>query len=330
MKTFQISLYALSAILLVGQSAFAADELPPPKLQTPEYLEMRKVLLESLDSEYHAPALRVWHRMIDFMSKSFTCESEKIQYKFGRNILRLDGNNGMQVEAEAKGNYLYLGGGGKIYLPGDAVLFRIADKHIVEVDLGLSSTSCGCCFGTDYPEFDKELLEDIAKFKKIQEIIIRNTKIDSTGLAELKRIERIDLFSLYNVELNKEAFLSLGQMNNTKTLSLGYFAVPGWHVNGFQFVPLFDISHLDQLTPLQNLHALRVRANLSTLRAFPRLESLEDLYLEVVEISDEALAQIKKLPNLKKVEINRVRYVPDNSGGTYPKKQIFYWEKPEN
>jgi len=47
-----------------------AEELPPPKLDTPHYLEARQTLLEHLYPQYHAPALRVWHRMIDFTVES--------------------------------------------------------------------------------------------------------------------------------------------------------------------------------------------------------------------------------------------------------------------
>jgi len=302
----------LSLFLTVSVGANETEKVPPPKLETPEYLEARKQLLENLLPEYHAPALRVWHRMIDFMSSYYSLgrtsrnRPEIIKYSFGRNekgesFLLLDSYRGSTA--------------------GELELFRIVDKHIVGVDFCfLTYCSCPCCAVSNYPEFDKELLADIAKFKKVSNFHASGTTVDIEALAELEGTEHITGLSLYDVELDEPAFRSLGRLKNLESLAIGHAFS---HSLKFDF---FDISRINLLAPLQNLRVLRINSRVSTLRAFPHLAGLEEFYLEIDAISDEALEQIKALPNIKKVHVHR-GYRGIN--GRSVLDTIFQWEKSD-
>ena len=304
-----------------------AEELPPPKMETPEYLEARKTLLANLHPEDHAPALRIWHRMIDFMVEvgSGRCSPADIRYRFDQSVLK----NYSRLEAEEKKLYRFAPNS---YFGTDWVtmdLFHISDKHVVAIDLRLEWWHCGCCNTDYYPEYDKELIADIAKFSKLQ--ILHATSPGRLHSDGLKEIEHFESLVFWDVVLDEEMFQALGKLTNVRELVLGCDYMPGYSFNRNSFAgPWFDASYFALLAPLQNLRKLTVISHTATIQTFPHLAGLEELRLEVAEINDEAFVQIKKLPNIKKIQITR-SYFKKNEGEQEQtelvRETILQWEK---
>jgi len=323
--------FALSTTL-----GFAAERLPPPKLETQEYREARAWLIENLHPDEHAPALRVLHRMMDKMmdyAMSMTRPANTNRPEILRYSMDYTKRDGQTLHRFNIGYWLgrgYSNGNTRGQNPWEdkeGNMFLIRDKHIVEIGLHFyEDIGCGCCHWTGYLEYDKELLADIAKFSKVREIRIQHSNshanIDPEGLAKLKEIEQIDRLTIERHELCEEIFRSLGQLENMRELTLIDIFLPGWEDTGFRHytTPEFDASYISHFAPLQNLRLLRIRSNGSSITSFPHLSGLEELYLYVAEISDEALEQIKELPNIKRIEINRqyIREVDGRDGFRLP------------
>jgi hypothetical protein len=171
------------------------------------------------------------------------------------------------------------------------------------------------------------MFDNHPQYKRMPKLVIE-------GLEKLKEIERIDKISLPVEVLTEDAVRSLAKLDNIEMLSLwstgdlfdafpthllaplqnirvlrlspsGYMSPPFPSLAGLEELDLEAFGNeseevLIQISKLPKLRVLTVRTY--SIKEFSGFAHLEELHL-TADVSDEALKQIKDLPNIKKVVI---------------------------